>query len=360
MCGEYNKKDHHWLYVAARLINFCYMLQCYYGYRGDNCNEMLVAPMIIEPVAVFELMEYESFSYQFKLLQGSMPVEWSLVGLPIQGMAIDALTGVLSWSSPVAKSTFYNIGVQATNELTTTFVVMQLNVLPSYFVDVSMETLSYVRPSPSLFIDFVTRDATSLDPIGGKLAVAWVYEVGSSPSQRRKIMVKTNLLGRFRALYQPYSTDAGTFSYGGEHPTYNNLTVQGQFNIMGIDINPPYFFVRGFPSETQIIDNAFSLQFKGGEFSGINVTFDHVSGIEIKPSLTSRTANPINDTVLISLEITSFAAINGPIFFTLSSDEGVAVSSSYVYLDVRYRIAKIAVLPPTLDINALSGGSVSY
>lgn len=287
-------------------------------------------------------------------------MEWSLVGVPIEGMTINTFTGLLSWMLPVAKSSFYQIGVQATNALTRHSVALQINVLPSYYVDVSTEQVSYVRPSPSLFIDFVTRDSTSLLPVGGKLAVAWVYEQGLSPVQRRKITVKTNLLGRFRSSYTPYSTDAGTFLYGGEHPTYNNLTVQGQFNIMGIDINPTYFFVSGFPSETQIIENVFSLQFKGGEFSGINVTFDDVAGTSIKPSLTSTTANSNSSTVFMSLEIMSAAAIKGRIYFTVSTNEGIAVSSSYIYLDMRHRAPKITVSPTNIDITAVSGGGPSF
>lgn len=121
-------------------------MQCYYGYRGNNCKEALVAPIIADPLVPFDLKEHELFSYQIMLQQGSLPVEWSLVlvGLPIERMNINGSTGLLAWSSPVAKTSYYRMGVQATNELTRTSVVLQFQVAPSYYVDVSTEESSYV------------------------------------------------------------------------------------------------------------------------------------------------------------------------------------------------------------------------
>ena len=335
--------------------------QCYYGYRGDTCNETLVPPIIADPAIVFELTELETFTYQLELEQGSQPVEWSLLGLPVEGMSVNASTGLLLWSSPEARSSIYQIQVQATNEMTRNAVMLELHVSPSYFVETSTtKELSYIRPAPPLEFYFVTRDMATKQPVGNKVAVLWVHEKGSSPNQRRKIIVKTNALGFFTALYQPYSTDFGEFVYGGEHPTYTNLTNQGQVNIMGMNVNRRYYNVSGHPDELQTIDNAFAFQFKGGNFTGINATFDHVADVEINNSLSSTTANFENNTVTMSLNLTAFAAIRGRIYFTVYTAEGVVVSSSYLYLDMRYRTPKLSVSPHILDIKIANGASAQY
>ena len=336
------------------------MLQCYYGYRGESCDEQLIAPIISNPLATFELVEGESFSYQLEATQGSTPIEWAIVSVPISGMTLAASSGLLSWENPPARSTFFYIRVQATNELTRSAAVhLAFHVSPSYEVVVFTDPASYVRPSQVVYFDFLTRDTTTHEPVGKKLAVLWVNEEGEAPGRRRKITVKTNSFGMFRRFYQPYSTDAGVFVYGGEHSKYNNLTVQGQFNIMSVDVIPSYYYFRGFPSDGEIVEDAFTLRFKGGEFSGINASFDQENEINILHSLSSTIANPTQDTILMSLNISSSTPLKGRIYFTLSTNEGVSISS-YVYVDIRFRTSKISISPYIIDVEAVRGGSARY
>lgn len=279
--------------------------------------------------------------------------------MPITGMTLDASSGLLSWEDPPASSTFVYVSVQATNELTRSTVQLAFHVTPSYEVVVFTPPASYVRPSQAIYFDFFTRDITTNLPVGDKLAVLWVNQENSSPGRRRKVTVKTNAFGTFSRFYLPYSTDAGTFVYGGEHPTYSNLTVQGQFDIMGIDVVPSYYYFRSFPSEGEIVENAFTLRFRGGAFSGIDATFAQEDDIAIVPSLSSTIANSTQDTVLMSLNIASSTSLRGPVYFTLSTDEGVEVQS-YVYVDIRFRTPKLSVSPFRIDVDFARGGSAKY
>lgn len=278
----------------------------------------------------------------------------------MDGMSINASSGLFILTSPAANSMLQRTTVQATNELSRSTLTINFHVSPSYLVEVSTEQSSFSRPAPTLLFNVLTRDAATLDPVGGKLAVLWVREEGIPSSQRRKVSVKTNPLGLFSAPYSPYSTDFGVFLFGGEHPTYSNLTVQGEVSIVGVDINPSYYFISGFPNETLVIQDAFTLCFKGSDFfSGINVTFDHVSLVHIKPSLSSTNATSDKNTVSASLEVTAFAAVKGRIYFTVSTEDGINVSSSFIYLDVRYRTPKLVLSPNTLDIQ-VPKGSTAY
>lgn len=288
-------------------------------------------------------------------------MEWSLVGLPIPGMNVNRSTGLLSWAYPMPKSDFYLIEVQATNDLSRSSpVLLLLHVSPSYYVTVSTNNASNTRPSSAFYFDLVTRDLNTMETVGNKFAVFWIYEKGTTSSQRREMTVKTDAFGRFQHVYQPYSTDAGIFFYGGEHQHYYNLTVQGHISIKGIEVYPLFYYFRGFALERQEIANVFTIEFKGGEFSGIVSSFETTSEISVISSISSNTTNPQNSTIIMSLQIYPTIAVRDRIYFTLSTNEGLMISSSFVYLDVRYRTPQIAVIPFAIDVMAESGGNPSY
>ncbi len=284
--------------------------------------------------------------------------------MSISGINLDCSSGVVTWEYPVASLAPLRICVQATNELSCLDPFdMTLHISPSYYVRVSTAAVSYTRPCPVVYFVCFMVDMLTKGPVGGMLAVLWVQEQGMAPVHRRKITFKTNSFGTFRCSYQPYSTDAGVFLYGGEHPVYSNLTVQGKVIITGIDIIPNYYYFRGFPSELQSITDAFHLHFRGAfvsAVSGISVTFDQSSDFRIKTSLNSSTANSISGSVAMSLNISSLTVLNGPVYFILSKNEGLRVVSSYVYMDVRYCAPKLVLSGQRIDVNAETGAAKFY
>ena len=321
----------------------------------------MILPVIASPSAAFDLIEGRSFSYQLKIDQGSLPIEWTIIGIPIGGIVLDSKSGRLTWENPVASSALLHIQIQATNELTRSYPSdLTFHVSPSYYVQVSSATVLYKRPSQVVYFDCFAVDMLTGSPVGGVLAVVWVQEQGMAPVHRRKVTIKTNSFGTFRASYQPYSTDAGVFLFGGEHPMYTNLTVQGQIEIGGIDVIPNYFYFKGFPSELQSVSDAFHLHFRGGTFSGIKATFGQDSNFSIIPSLNVTTADPTSFSVALSLNISSLAVFQGPVYFNLSTNEGLQVSSSFVYMDVRYRAAKLVLTNQRIDVNVKMGTAMYY
>ncbi|KAL3790397.1 hypothetical protein ACHAW5_008354 [Stephanodiscus triporus] len=333
---------------------------CHHGYRGDDCSDELIAPIITSPPTVIELLEGKPFSYQLQINQGSKPIQWALIGKPINGIVLDAESGVISWTSPTASSGLFYIKVQATNELSRSDAIeFVFHVSPSYYVVVSTAPVSYIRPSPIVYFDVLTLDMSTNGPIGDVPAVFWVQEQGSL-GHRRKVTVKTNPFGAQRGSYQPYSTDAGVFLYGGEHPMCTNLTVQGQIMIMGVDVIPNYYYFRGFPLDPQSIESAFLFRFKGGSFSGIDVTFDQGNDFSIVPSLNSSTANATSDTLAMSLNISSSTGLRGRVYFNLSTTEGLSISSSYVFMDIKYRTPILHLSSDTIDVKAEAGGAPKY
>lgn len=334
--------------------------QCYYGYRGDSCQEALVAPSILPPNSTYDLTEDASFVYQFKLEEGSTPVEWNLLGIPIDGMNIDFVTGLFTWDQPIPNENIQTILVQASNELRSSTVQLHMRVLPSYYVMVTTSTVIETRPSPSVFFDFQTLDTISHQPVGNKLAVLWVNEENNAMTFRRKITIRTGTAGTFRKAYQPYGNDAGTFIYGGEHPSYANLTQLGSFDIMGIDISPQSYYFRGFPNEPQFLDEIFSLSFYGGSFSNITLQFDKVEHVEMQGNLSKNFVNKTDSFIDMTVLAEVSATLRGQIYFTISTNEGLTVSSSFVFVDIRSRIPQIRAVPSSIDAMAIRGGPGRY
>ena len=222
---------------------------------------------------------------------------------------------------------------------------MNVHVLPSYYVKVHTEVENLIRTAGTVYFDFETLDSVSNQPVGNKLAVLWVIEQGMAFNRRRKITVKTSSEGYFRKAYHAYSNDAGIFVYGGEHPTYNNNTEQGSFAIMIISISPQFYYFRWFRDKPQTIEYVFNHKFLGGSFSNITVLFDQIDDIRMEGILDRNAANFSAPTVTMGMFVKVSGTLTGRIYFTVSSNAGFVVSSSYVHIDVRSRVPILRVSP---------------
>lgn len=190
--------------------------QCSYGYRGDSCEEELIAPQIASPPEIITLMEGTAFTYQLEVNEGSFPIDWNILGGFPQGISIDVETGTLEWLNPIATDV-QTIRVQATNDLKSSSIQIKIHVLPAYYVTVTTTLpATLIRPAPQILFNVETIDSMTHQPVGDKLAVLWVNVHDHSPNLRRKITLKTNQNGTMSNEFQPYFKDAGGFVFGGE------------------------------------------------------------------------------------------------------------------------------------------------
>ena len=340
--------------------------QCYPNFRGDHCDEEVIAP-VISSLATVDVMENSFFQYQLTLEQGSQPVQWSIISTHSDNIQIGASTGLLTWDHPSVESSataLVTIVVLAINEGGQTTFELQMKIKPSYMVQVAMSSdlQDLFRPSPPIYFDFQTIDMGSFEPVGGKLADLWVYNIDTgSYGERRKISVKTDNQGFFRRSFQPYVFDAGTFLFGGEHPFIGNETIQGKLSVLGFDIEPEPYYWRGFPGERFEMEDAFSIILRGGNFSDLSIYFDAVAGVAIEASLNASSISEIAGAISVSVAIVSDEALSGKIHFTLSTDRGeIRSEDSYVYVDVRPRRPKISILSRPIDIGIAIDGSAHY
>jgi hypothetical protein len=244
----------------------------------------------------------------------------------------------------------------ATNELSSHVVTLDVDVRPSYRVGVRTETKTVIRPSRPIPFEFETQDFSGRR-VKEKMAVLWVQKVGST--YRRKTLAKTDSFGTFSRPFLPYATDVGNFMFGGEHPDYENVTVQGQFSILGVDISPASYFFSGYPSETALIQNAFLVTFHGGSFINISVVFDDVDGVEIDTLLNRTEVNQTANVLSMSISITVISPMSGDVYFTLSTAQGVSASGS-LYIDIRDRSPRFQATPSVVDVDVVRGGAASF
>lgn len=211
--------------------------QCFFGWRGDSCEEELEPPIISEVIEVLDGLEGQPLSFQLELAQGSLPVEWSIIS-PLEGMKIDSSAGLFEWSSPFPSSELQSARIQVQNEIASATTVLNISISPAYYVVVSTTTETELEPSPKIFFEDRTLSLATDSPVGALLANLWVLEEAKAFDQRQKLLVKTDSTGRFGRLYQPRQNDRGVFLFGGEHASFYNSTLQGQFTIKGVEISP--------------------------------------------------------------------------------------------------------------------------
>ena len=329
---------------------------CLNGFRGEKCDEVLVAPLIDDPQMTFRPTENDYFEYQLKLHEGSLPVEWSIVASrPPEGISIDRNSGLLVWKNPSANSMPTDVRIQARNGFASHTLGFSFIVLPSYFVKVLTETSTVVDPLTAISFRVETRSVKTLQLMGEKPAQVWVRSEQSN--QPRKIDVTTGPDGVASVQYQPYGDDRGRFSYGGTHPTYEKLIAQGQFTIRSVDASPTYYHVTGNTYEPIVLDDLFLFTFSGGIFSGLTVNYMIGNdSLNVKTSLDANSGDQLHP-VLLSITVESSVALSELLELSLTSDEGDRIMFQLL-VDIRERATKFRVSPAALDVSIPQGGLV--
>jgi len=334
--------------------------RCFYSYYGPFCDKKYVSPLISVHNSSFELLEGLAFSHQLFIEEGTLPIVWKFIGPTKKGMYLNQTTGLFLWINPLADSSVQTVRVQAQNEFSADELILKFQVQPSYYVTVSGQITSLLlRPAPKILFNFNTFNRQTHAPVGNKTCVFWFHSEHSDYTLGRKVTLKTDSNGKWSRFYQPFSSDAGIYFYGAEHPSYNNVTVQGYLSIRGVDIMPENYIFRGYPGFNQSLEDLFLFRFHGGSFSNVSVAFQQSQGVSIFSRLNSTTANEFSPVISLSVVADIYFALSGYLHFTLFSSEGI-VASSYIYFDIRDRAPNLFVSPSILDIQIPHNGAAFY
>jgi len=293
--------------------------------------------------------EGERFEYQAILEQGTAPVEFVFAGgSRPEGLTLAADTGQLVWPTPVASNDVYSISIQAQNVLDQQVFTIRIRVTALYTVRVRTTTVEEDRPAPRIPFEIETLDIVTLNPVGGKPAVLWVQEDGASG--RRTISTTTDSSGRAYREFQPYRSDDGSFSYGGEHANYRNDTVQGVFKIRSIGVQPNNEYFQGVVGDEVTLDSIFTFSFQGSDFTGLEVVVDTAYDFIVTAEL-SATSAAENGSVTLSASFSGVeTAVNEVVVFELRSDQGL-ISRPFIFVDFRERTPKLRLSVQSLDVD---------
>ncbi|MBN1763785.1 MAG: hypothetical protein JW860_00880 [Sedimentisphaerales bacterium] len=125
------------------------------GTDSQTWQLKVMLPPLIDPLADDTVHEGSSYSLNPSLNQGTSPVTWSLVSVPL-GVSVDPATGVVSWPHVSGYNAPHQITLRAANDVGSDQKTWLLHVLRPPIImpinDTSVaEGASYTWPTPSLY-----------------------------------------------------------------------------------------------------------------------------------------------------------------------------------------------------------------
>ena len=186
---------------------------------------------VIDAISDQTLNEGDSFSYSPTLLAGTSPISWVLVKGP-QGLSVNNQTGQITWPTAVAGGP-YEVVIQALNDVGSDDESFYIDVPILYRATVATDTVVAISGTP------VTLNGNAWwisdnSPAANVNVLIRIMLKG----MRRTVTVQTDGSGNFSYSWTPFDTEAGHYSVCADHPAVTADTVQDQFDLYGIRLNP--------------------------------------------------------------------------------------------------------------------------
>ncbi len=221
---------------------------CYAGWMGENCSEVVYVPeiAIMPDVTVWE--EFPFIGSIPTIIKGTRPIEFSLSNPPSQSITINSTSGQVLWAMPTAAPSAYPIVIQAKNSAGIGAITFQLKVKGLYNATLHTSGIPSAVPRGRP-ITFTGKALSRIDNsvVVNRPVIVWVR--GSS---QRVFNVLTDSTGFFSFTFYPNFYEGGTYDAGACHP-YDTTFDQPQvtFTIEGLVVLPATMVVNllvGVPS----------------------------------------------------------------------------------------------------------------
>ncbi|MHB9035901.1 MAG: fibronectin type III domain-containing protein [Armatimonadota bacterium] len=270
------------------------------------------------------------------LVQGTLPVHWSLVAAPA-GMTINTTTGIVSWPIPIGSEAAQTVTIMAANAAGFDMKSWNLTVPVGYAASVSTDAEVVPAGTPIVFNGQTTLIGTGQSV--GNVPVSIRIRVKGT---RRVFATTSNASGQFQFTFNPLANEAGIYTVSAEHPGVAQDTVQDMFTIVGMSVSPAqagYDLVPGVPVQ----DQADLINLGDTPLTGIHA---EISGA---PSYLSVQVNPPSSldslekaAVTYTVSTTATSEVSGRVWVNLSSAEG---AEAHLALDIHIK-------PPTAQLSA--------
>lgn len=167
-----------------------------------------------------------------QLLSGTAPVAWSVVEGP-SGLAIDGLTGQVTWSDPIARSQPYAITIRAENPGGSDDMVWNLSVAASYTASVAVAPELAPAGTTITFSGVATRFQDAMPAPEAEVKIELEVQ-----GMRRTISAVTDLDGFYSIDWEPLPSEAGVYEVAAGHPAETFDEFEASFTLIGIRCEP--------------------------------------------------------------------------------------------------------------------------
>ena len=216
--------------------------QCNRPWYGEECNTLIYIP-VAEPVNDTILQEAQPYTATVTLIQGTIPLSWTLVSGPDQ-LRIDQYTSQVTWDRAQAGN--YTISVLIENQVGKAEVSWSLQVNPGYntlLSSISPTVYPQAQPvSLAGYVEYVENNFVE-DFFAG---IVQVYIDITSNGATRTIRTFTERDGTFSLTFYPAATEYGTYIARARHPNSSlEVSPQAEWIVLGLTSIPKIIVLNG-------------------------------------------------------------------------------------------------------------------
>ena len=329
---------------------------CKRPWFGEQCD-ILIHSINLQPVDSLVLEELEDYFEQLVVVNGTPPLQFSLLSGPDRMVLSEELRTV-SWSR--AQVGNYTITVQAQNEVSSKLLTWSLIVKPGYTAVLDPVTESLYSRATSIemtgHVEFF-EDNIVQDLLQGFVPIT--VEIYSR-NGRRELKTFSHRDGTFSVLFLPAPTEYGSYVAGAKHPHSQRSTEQTSWNILGMSATPRYVQLRD--STVAAFKTTFrnvSFLTNDGPLALHNITvvalIESTEELRILPTITdnSLVLEP-GDIAYIDIQVISAGPLQASFPVRLASVEG-AETYFFVNLYITQILPELVVSPSSLTTRVARG-----
>ena len=328
---------------------------CNDPWYGDNC-EIFTRSVKLVPVNDHALLEYEDYSETLAVIQGTLPLLFSLISSPDR-MVIIQETGEVIWRRAQAGN--YTITIEVRNLVSAPTVTWSIHVQPGYTASLEPVSQSFFsRATPVELrgnVEYFGRNIVE-KILDGSVPVT--IEVDSRDG-RREINVFSREDGTFSGVFYPAPTEYGSYVAGVRHPHVARTTQQITWDFLGMKATPRILRLRDstVTEFEKIFYNVSTITNDGPRaLHGITVkdSVESSEDLKVEVKLNGLSTLEINQSSYIDIEVKATGALDAIFTVIVESVEGVFVFLS-VNLKIKQILPDLIVSPSSINRRVIRG-----
>ena len=320
---------------------------CFGGFSGQYCNVTIESPIFLIAPEV-EVVTGQALNVTPVLVAGSFPITWTVTSVPsVAGLFISYDSGIISWNSTRSTTRKFRVVATATNYLGNYSQVVDVSVLPQYYIANLSASETQVATGPSklaVSIEGICVDRQTNLRVPFCRAEIFIEKL----SLRRVVLAVGNSEGVVQIRFVPNPNEGGIFQFGGQVPGFQNATNQGSFSIFGFYVNPEIAtstVTAGNSATNMNVATVYTVD-STVTVTGLSIEIQtnslppEISVLKLK--LLSTELSSSVTSIEIEMEIIAIQPVETTIAYRVLSDSG-AYANGTVAISVRDAVGRLSV-----------------